>query len=169
MTGLARTSFPVPIRSEVYVMPTIAIALAAAAATAIVYFLAGVTFASRMTPGVDQLFTAFGVAAPLLAAVMAAGVWIERKQRIHRERKLILDVDGITYVAFAGHTRLMRWDEFRRIDEQQSRAQEGGSELIYELAGGSFVVHERDFHGYQQIRRMTRERLPDRTTLLRRR
>lgn len=149
-------------------MPTIAIALASAAGTAIVYFLAGVTFAEEMTPGVDHLFVAFGVVSPLLAAVIAAGVWIERKQRIHRERKLILDVDGITYVAFAGNTRLMRWEDFRRIDEQESYGQDAGCELVYELHGGSFVVKERDFHGYQQIRRMTRERLPDRTNLLRR-
>lgn len=157
-----------PIRREAYVLPTIGIAVAAAVATGIVYLLAGLAFRREMTPGVDQLFVALAVAAPALAGVIAAGVWIERKQRIHRERRLIIGIEGVTYVEFAGRERLMRWQDIRRVDEQESRRQDRGCELVYQLTKGTFVVNERDFHGYQQIRRMTRERMPDRTNLLRR-
>lgn len=167
VTDLTRTSFPVPIRREAYVFPTIAIAVAAAAATAVIYVVAGRNFAQELAPGVDQLYVVIAAVGPALAGVIAAGIWIERRQRIHRERKLIIDAHGITYVAMAGREQLMRWDEFRRVDEQQSRG-DGACELVYLLAKSTFVVSERDFHGYQQIRRMTRERLPDRTQLLRR-
>lgn len=165
----SRAEFPVPFDRESYFIPTVGIFFLGAIAGGIVLIVAGPLLAVP-----DALVPAF-LTVPLLGSGgLAATWWVRRRMRIHRERKLVLDDAGITYYAFAGRGRSIRWDDVVRADERAFISSDGDYyTLVFQLrgrtwsGGRTFTIDSGDFTGYGHIRRLVRARLPDRTALAR--
>jgi hypothetical protein len=148
-----------------YVIPTIAVVAAAGIAGAVVAMAAGVAAVRR---GGGPPSGAQVIGWSILVGVVAGAWWIRRLWRIHHERKLVIDDDGIFYVAFAGRPRVMRWDGISAITEEDERGRQGWRSLIVHHTGGKLTIRERDFHGYREIRRLASAHLAGRTVLLER-
>lgn len=161
------TEFPVAVDAAQYFVPAIGLAALGAQAGAVIALIASAVF------GQPFLSASSNPNAELMLAIWCAccgtaGVawWLNRTWRIHHERKLIVDARGLTYVPFAGKARAIAWGDVVRVDEAEPYGLEEGFSLIYTFAGGTLPVSELDFPGYREIRRLTRERLPDRTKLI---
>jgi hypothetical protein len=149
--------FPVVPDRAAYVIPVVGIVfIAMTAATGIGMFVAMTGRVSAETLMAVTVFVGIG----------AGGWWTRRTWRIHAERKLIVNAEGLTYVAFAGRSRLMRWSDIVRVDEEEEYGPDEGRSLIYRLARRQFIVRGGDFHGYSDLRQLTLRYLPSRTKLM---
>jgi hypothetical protein len=163
--------FPVVVDRVSYVIPTFGIAAIACTVAAIIASGVGIAIGARI-PLEDRV--AWEDAAfftwILSAGVIGAGWWLRRRWRIHHERKLVVDREGITYVAFAGQAHLMRWTDIVGVEEKEEYGPDEGMSLIYRLEGGTFgyrkfIVRNGDFHGYAELRQLTLAYLPSRTVV----
>ena len=162
MSTLPAAEFPISVDRASYVIPTVGIAFLVSTAGAIVAMVAGMAAAGRgFEPPSDVAFAVW-----LMATwVGGAAWWVRRRWRIHHERKLVVDVRGITYVKFAGRERLMRWSDIQRVEEVEEYGPGEGYSLIYRVGRRRFSVRDGDFLDYRELRRLTRHYLPERTLL----
>ena len=152
----SRDEFPVPVDNASYVIPTIGIGMLGFLGTAIVSMVLGMAL-----PLPAGLMMALDAAAGVAAAVW----WVNRRRRIHRERKLVVDRDGMTYYRFADSANLMRWDDVVRVVEDVDRGDETNRWLDFSLKSGSFRVENDEFVGYDRLRDRIRKRLGSRAEL----
>jgi hypothetical protein len=160
-----RIEFPTCIDRASYFIPTVGIVALASIAAAIVGMVVGMAAAGRGSepPGETAFFSW------VIAAGAGGGAWwVRRRWRIHHERKLVIDREGIFYVAFAGRPRVMRWHDIKAITEEEEYGPDEGRSLIVRHAGGRFIIRDSDFHGYGEIRMLASEYLAGRTVLLER-
>jgi hypothetical protein len=102
----------------------------------------------------------------IVLAFCCAFLWVRHWWRIPRERKIVLDRDGVTYVRFRNQTRLMRWDDIREVKEVVDDSGDSISHwLTYKLGFRSFKVDASDYDNYGLLKLITVARLPDRTKL----
>lgn len=152
--------FPVVTDPASYYIPTVGIAFLSMTAGFFVAIVVGTVAASRgFEPVTDVPFIAWMA----VTGVGGAAWWVRRRWRIHHERKLIVDGVGITYVKFAGRSRLIRWSDMREIIEEEEW--ELGHWLTIKHRWGHFKIESHAFHGYDEIRELARVFLPGRTHL----
>jgi hypothetical protein len=152
----SRDELPVPVDNASYVIPTVGIGMLG--------FL-GAAFVSMFLGMALPLPAGLMMALDAAAGVAAAAWWVRRRRRIHRERKLVIDRDGITYYRFADSARLMKWDDFLRVVEEEDRGDETIRWLDFSLKGGTFRVESDEFVGYGRLRERIRGRLGSRAEL----
>lgn len=163
--------FPVVVDRASYVIPTVGIAMIGATLGAIVAMGAGIALgASFPETAAASLTTVAAMSWIVLAGVGSAAWFVRRRWRIHHERKLIIDGEGITFVPFSNQGRLFRWRDIASVEEKEEWGPDEGLSLVYALQNGrSFTVEDRDYQGYDEIRRLTVAYLPSRVTLFRKR
>jgi hypothetical protein len=152
----SRDELPVPVDNVSYVIPTVGIGMLGFLGAAIVSMVVGMAL-----PLPAGLMMALDAA----AGVAAAAWWVRRRWRIHRERKLVVDRDGITYYRFADSTRLMKWDDIVRVVEYVDRGDETIRWMDLSLKSGSFRLENDAFVGYDRVRERIRKRLGSRAEL----
>jgi hypothetical protein len=157
---LAPVEFPIVIDRASYFIPTVGISALCGIGGAIVAMVVGMAAAGGgIEPPSDTWLISW-----LVVSVVGGGAWwVRRRWRIHRERKLVVDREGITYVALAGRARLMRWTEIHEIAEEEEW--ELGRWLTVQHPSGRFVIEGHAYHGYNEIRELARAYLPSRTRL----
>lgn len=162
---MAHWTFPALVDRESYVIPTVGVFAIAAIGAGVLAAVAGIALGGRIDTG-DPEWARWTTGWILGAATGAAGWWIRRRWRIHRERRLMIDGAGITYVPFAGRAHLMRWHQMRSIRETRGLERGQGPYLRVRLDTGRFTIDCREFEGYPEIRRLISVYQPGRTTLL---
>jgi hypothetical protein len=138
-----RAEFPVPVDNAAFYIPTVGIAMMGATGAAIIAFPLGMM-------GVPGWIVLPGI----VAAAIAAGLWwVRRVRRVHAERKLVLEREGITYYRFADRPYLIRWTDIVSIVEHVDRGDETLRWLEFKLqGGGAFRIYSDAFIGFEEIR-----------------
>lgn len=100
------------------------------------------------------------------------GLWtavsfVRRRRRIMRERKLVIDPEGITYFRFANRRKLTRWDEVERVEERETHDCDGPDFVlrIDRIGRRPLRITSSDFRDYGRLKDLIRRRLPERTAL----
>jgi hypothetical protein len=155
--------FPVPVDRASYFLPTVGMVVIGSIVAAISLMVAamtlpGIELLERLIPAALRDIVVFGMIAG--AGALAGVWWVRRRVRIHSERKLVLHARGITYHAYSGRQRLMPWDDMARVVETADRYDECQS-LRFHMASSSFDVGADDFVGYDLIKFIVLNRLPE--------
>ena len=155
--GCDRHVFPVRIDRASYVIPTVGIAMVGATIATAVAMLAGIAIAGRAPGRIDaESFVAVALAGVAAAGVASAAWWVRRRRRIHRERQVIIDADGLTYVRFTNRVRRLRWREIDSVEEREHWGVGEGRLLVYRpRRGWRLTIEERHYPGYEDIKRLT--------------
>ena len=148
---------------DAYFLPTIGIAFIGVMGAGFLASVVGIFVGNDLSNETGYRITATWIVS---AGIFAAAWWVRRQWRIHHERKLILDQDGITYVPFEGRSRVMRWHEIEAITERKGFRRGSGYFLRVRLSSGHFVIGSTTFDGYGEIRARVYASAPGRVTLM---
>jgi hypothetical protein len=102
--------------------------------------------------------------ATFLVALTCAVQWVRYQRSIPRERKIVVDQSGVTYVRSRNRQRRYAWDDIRKVTEHVYD-DATSAELKYHLRWGRFVVDSSAFDNYLLLKLLTVGRLPERTSL----
>jgi hypothetical protein len=133
--------------------------------SAIALTLPTVILSSWVDLPADTLATVVTIGCSMIALVCAI-FWVRYHWKVPRERKIVVDENGVTYFRFRNPTRCMPWDDILRVTEETSEGEGVSYSLRYKLRRGSFRVSDGDYLHYGLLKLLTVGRLPDRTTLV---
>jgi hypothetical protein len=113
----------------------------------------------------QDLPTEVFMGATFLVALTCAVQWVRYHRSIPRERKIVVDQSGVTYVRSKNRQCRYAWDDIRKVTEDVYDDATSSAELKYHLRWGRFVVDSSAFDNYLLLKLLTVGRLPERTSL----
>lgn len=163
-----RVEFPVVGEDWVSIIgPSVGIGILSCMAAAVVFIFLAMTPLLRFLSDLpDDGATAVLVISGLFGLWMAVS-FVRRRRRIMRERKLVIDQEGITYFRFSNRRKVTRWDEIDRVEERETHDCDGPDFIlrIDRIGRRPLRITSSDFRDYGQLKDVIRRRLPERTTL----